>query len=176
MNSKWKFGAAAALTIVATVLMAEELTSIVVRPSSMKQGEMKAMVDDGRKISIERRDNTLEVLIEGAAALDRLEVTREGREIRVVRGESGPSEDERKVTVIGPGGTGISIGLPTSKDRKDEGKGSEKSDEIWYVCPKDSALLKVPEATEKSTFRCPIDGTPMERRKGRAFSIWIGQE
>lgn len=175
MKNRWKFGALAALTIAATALMADELASIVVRPSAMKQGEMKAMVDDGRKVSIERRDNTVEVIIEGAAALDRLEVTREGREIRVVRGESGPSDDERKVTVIGPGGTGISIGLP-GREKKDEGKTSEKSEETWYVCPKDSALLKVPSATDKSTFRCPIDGTTMERRKGRAYSVWIGEE
>lgn len=176
MNRKSRFGAAAALlTIAATVVMADELTSMVVRPSSMKQGEMKAMVDDGRKISIERRDNTVEVVIEGAAALDRLEVTSEDREIRVVRGgESGSSDNERKVTVIGPGGTGISIGLPGEK--RDDGRGNEKSDEAWYVCPRDSALLKVSAATEKTIFRCPVDGTPMERRKGRAYSFWIGQE
>lgn len=175
MQTQWKLGAVAALTIAATALMAEELSSIVVRPSAMKQGEMKAMVDDGRKVSIERRDDMVEVVIEGAAALDRLEVTREGREIRVARGESGTSEDERKVTVIGPGGAGISIGLP-GREKKDEGRTSEKSAETWFVCPKDSALLKVPSATEKSTFRCPVDGTAMERRKGRAYSFWIGEE
>ena len=45
--------------------------------------------------------------------------------------------------------------------------------QTWFECPKDHAILRVPEGKENETFKCPIDGTTMEKRKGRGFAFFF---
>ena len=46
----------------------------------------------------------------------------------------------------------------------------------WYVCPNDHATLQVPEGKESGTFKCPIDGTTMEKRKGHGLSLFFDDD
>ena len=48
--------------------------------------------------------------------------------------------------------------------------------DAWFVCPKDHAMLRVPEPKEGDSFRCPVDGSTMEKRKAPAFSVFFANE
>jgi hypothetical protein len=48
--------------------------------------------------------------------------------------------------------------------------------DAWFVCPKDHAMLRVPEPKEGDSFKCPVDGTTMDKRKAPAFSVFFANE
>ena len=48
--------------------------------------------------------------------------------------------------------------------------------QTWFECPKDHAILRVPEGKDDQTFKCPIDGTTMEKRKGRGFAFFMDDD
>ena len=46
----------------------------------------------------------------------------------------------------------------------------------WFVCPKDHTMLRVPEDKADQTWKCPVDGTEMEKKKARAFAFFEDRE
>src|SRR5437763_170935 len=48
--------------------------------------------------------------------------------------------------------------------------------QTWFVCPKDHAVLRVPEEKADQSWKCPVDGTEMEKRKGRGFAFLFDHE
>lgn len=48
--------------------------------------------------------------------------------------------------------------------------------QTWFECPKDHAILRVPEGKADGTYKCPIDGTTMEKRKGRGFAYFFNDD
>lgn len=128
-------------------------TSISVNPSEMKNGETKSLVDGRNTITITRNGDDLNVKVEGAALTRSLSITRSGDEIRIERAGV-------------HGGMFVMPDVPLMKPRVFREKiGTQE----WFVCPKDHTMLRVPDGKEDQTFKCPVDGTTMEKRTGRGF-------
>jgi hypothetical protein len=135
-------------------------TSITVSPDEMKSGDTKTFTDDGRTITLTRDGDDIRVKIEGAGETKTLTITHADGSVIIDRDGL-----KRKLTVVTPGNwQGLQmlphIGKPQS----------------WYVCPKDHTTLHVPDAKDTDSFKCPVDGTTMEKRKGRGFSLYFDDD
>jgi hypothetical protein len=157
-------------------LSAEESTSLSIEPSEMKEGEPKTFTDDGRTITVRREGNSTEIRIEGADKTDKVTITREGNRIRIGRVDSeggrsiivGP--DRRRIVIDGMPALDLDV-FPKYKRIPPAGKAT-----TWFVCPKDKTMLRVPEEKADQTFQCPVDGTTMEKRKGRGFTFFMDDD
>ncbi len=137
-------------------------SSITVTPSEMKDGETKTLTDDGRTITLRRDGDTIQMKVEGAGETRSLTITKGDGTITIDR-----DGVHLRTIVIGP-------------DRFEAFHGAMPHilphtgrTQTWYVCPKDHATLRVPEGKESDSFKCPIDGTTMEKRKGHGFSMFF---
>lgn len=128
-------------------------TSITVTPSEMKSGETKTFTDDGRTITLTRDGDSLRIKVEGAGETKSLTITKNDGAIIIDR-----DGRERRIIVRSPE---INIPHVPHIGRM----------QTWFVCPKDHTTLRVPEGKEGETYKCPIDGTTMEKRKGHGFSF-----
>lgn len=156
------------LLTAAAVLYADSSTTLSIEPSAMKEGETKSFTDDGRTITVRREGNTMHVRIDSADKTEKLTITREGNQIRMGRMDDGG----RHSFVFGPERKRIVIdGLPL--DELDKPRQRKLS--TWFVCPKDRTMLRVPEEKTGATYKCPVDGTVMEKRKGHGFSFFFDE-
>jgi hypothetical protein len=142
---------------------------LTINPSEMKDGETKTFTDDGRKVTVTREGNTTKVLIEGADGTKTLSITNDDGDIHI----DGFEGKRRRVIQIGPDFKDFNFkGLD---DFPRHGLLPRKA-QTWFVCPKDHTMLRVPEEKSDDTFKCPIDGTTMEKRKGRGFAFFYDDE
>ena len=139
-------------------LDAQGSTTLTVNPSEMRDGETKTVMDDGRTITVRREGDTTRIEIEGAGQTEKLSITRDGDRIRI-----GRHGDSRSI-IIGPG---LVERLPLL--RPIPGAKSQ----TFFVCPKDQSMLRVPEEKAGEAYRCPVDGTTMEKRRGRGFTLFF---
>ncbi len=130
---------------------------LTINPSEMKDGETKTFEDDGRKVTVRRNGDTTHVTIEGADGTKTLSITSDGSEVTIDR----DGIKRRKMLMIGPG-----LDLPRYEMLP-------RKAQTWFVCPKDHTMLRVPEEKADQTFKCPVDGTTMEKRKGRGFAFFF---
>ncbi len=163
--------AAVALLAVAGVMLAGSGGTVIVKPSEMREGETKTFTDDGRTITIRREGTTTHVKIEGAGETKNLTITRGGGgEIRIDRdGKSrsfvaGP--ERRRIVIDGVPIPGETLAPNMKLDPRPRAR-------TMFVCPKDNATLMVPEGKADQTYKCPIDGTEMEKRRGHGFSFFF---
>ena len=141
----------------AVALHAENSSTLSIEPSKMRDGETKTFTDDGQTITVRREGNVTSIRVDGAEKTDRVTITREGGRLRIGR----LSEGDRRIFV-----DGITKDLPRIKPLREMG--------TVHVCPKDHTTLRVPKGDEDATFKCPVDGTTMEKRKGRGFTLFFG--
>lgn len=166
--------AAMALLAAAGVMFAGSQSSITVSPSEMKEGETKTFTDDGKTITIRREGDTTHVRIEGAGETRHLTVTKDGKGSVVVE-RSG----KVRSLVIGPERHRIVIdGVPFDEPVMPKIAPMPRHERMktMFVCPKDKTTLMVPEEKADQTFKCPVDGTEMEKRRGRGFSFFFDDE
>lgn len=150
----------------ATLAAQDDSSSLVIRPSTMKDGESKTLIDDGRKITVKRNGDSVNIEIDGAGETRRLTIVKSGGGEIVIDSDG----QGRRLEVLGPGSSRILLdGFRGSRGKK------EGLRENWFVCPEDQTMLRVPEGKEGATYKCPVDGTVMERKKGRGFSIWMSE-
>ena len=171
MKRAW-FAIAAFLALIilgaVTLSAQEDSSSLVIRPNAMRDGETKSFTDDGKRISIRRDGDAIKIEVEGADQTRRLTIVKTGEgEIRIER--EGEVDGTRRFQVIGPGSRILIDGIPPPRERKSDLK------ENWFVCPEDGTMLRVPEGKEAATYKCPVDGRTMEKKKGRGFTIWWGE-
>lgn len=157
------------ILIVAGAAAADSGSRFSVKPMEMKDGETKTITDGNNTITIRRDGDAVHIKIDGAGTTREVTVSRTGDGlIRIDR--DGTRE---RTLVIGPDRPrilidGMSIGeLPAMPKRKLD---------TWFVCPKDKTALRVPDAKEDQAFQCPVDGTPMEKKKGRGFSFFFDDD
>jgi hypothetical protein len=141
---------------------------LTISPSDMKDGETKTLVDGDNTITVKRTGDAIDVKIEGAGKTRHVTIVRGGDgEVRV---ERSAGHDGTHTWVVGPDRPRIMI------DGKDFGSGiplPRGASQTWFVCPKDHTMLRVPEDKKDGTFKCPVDGTTMEQRKGRGFAYFF---
>ena len=179
MNRYWTALACALLLgIGAFALHAEVSSTLVIDPSDMKDGEKKTITDDGRKITVERDGNTTNVAIEGADKTEKLTITRDGNQIRIGRIDADGATS--RSFVFGPDRRKIVIdGVPLMDFdgyRTHVLRPRTNKVHTYFVCPKDETTLRVPDGKEDATYKCPIDGTTMEKKKGRGFTFFFDED
>jgi hypothetical protein len=137
-------------------------TSITVTPDHMKSGDTKTFTDDGRTITLQRDGDSIRIRIEGAGETKSLTITKENDGAIII--DRGGLEHRRRVRIVAP-----DLTVPKLFPR-----GGRL--QTWFVCPKDHTTLRVPEGKENDTYKCPVDGTTMEKRKGHGFSFFFDED
>ncbi|HEV7920877.1 MAG TPA: hypothetical protein VGR02_08820 [Thermoanaerobaculia bacterium] len=154
-------------------------STITVTPSDMKSGETKTFEDGEQKISISRSGDDVDIRIQGAGGTKSITVQKSNDgSIRIGRGDVlmpglrsfvvGP---ERKRIVI----DGVPV-VPEFEHFRDLPRLQPRKQQTWFVCPKDHTLLAIPDAKENQTYKCPVDGTVLEKKKGRGFSFFFDED
>lgn len=154
-------------------------SSITVTPSEMKSGETKSFQDGEQKISISRSGDDVNIKIEGAG---------ESKTITVMKGGDGSIRIGRSGDVLMPGFRSFVVGperkrividgvpvVPEFEHFRELPKLQQRKQQTWYVCPKDHTLMAIPDAKEDQTYKCPVDGTVLEKKKGRGFSFFFDE-
>ena len=140
-------------------------TAFTINPSEMKSGETKKLVDGDRTVTVTRNGDALDIRIEGGATSENLTITRGGDGFRIERGGT-------HAWVMPPMPDTRSFHVPTIRQfRFNTGR-----TQTWFVCPKDHTMMRVPTAKSDVTFKCPIDGTTMEKRKGSGFAFFLDDD
>ena len=135
-------------------------TAITVSPSSMKDGETKTLTDDGTTIKVTRDGDSVDVKVDGAGESKTITVTHGGDGNIII-----DRNDRHRLRIVTPDVVVPPVHIPRFHERHFG---------TIYVCPKDGATLRVPDDKEKDqTFKCPVDGTTMEKKKGRGFSFYF---
>jgi hypothetical protein len=144
---------------------------LTISPSEMKDGETKTLVDGDNTITVKRNGDTIDVKIEGAGKTRNVTIVRGGDGIvRIERdGHDGVhtwtvGPDRHRVVV-----DGLDITTPDVHVLPRFGSNAQ----TWFVCPKDHTMLRVPDDKKDGAFKCPVDGTTMEKRKGRGFAFFF---
>jgi hypothetical protein len=163
------------LSLGAAAMYGAGSTMVVIEPKDMKDGEKKTVIDDGRTITVERDGDTTHVTIEGADKTEKLTITRDGNEVRIGRLQDGVTKsfvigpDRPKITIDGvPLGDfdGVPLVRPLRPNKM----------HTYFVCPKDKTQLRVPEEKDDATYKCPVDGTVMEKKRGRGFTFYYDDQ
>lgn len=87
------------------------------------------------------------------------------------------TEDGRKVTVRRDGDvTHVTVEDPRILDDVPRHGLIPRKAQTFFVCPKDHTMLRVPDEKSGETFKCPVDGSTMEKRKGRGFAFFFDDD
>ena len=147
----------------------EDRTTVTIKPSSMKDGETKTFTEDGRKITIRRDGDSVNVQIDGAGQTRSVVITSsQGGDVVIRHGDHA----ERPYIIAGPRVPRVRVhGAPLS-----EAPRRLQKVDSWFVCPKDKTMLRVPEGKDEKEYKCPVDGTVMEKKKGRGFGFFFDED
>jgi len=145
---------------------------LTISPSDMKDGETKTLVDGDTTITVKRNGDALDVKIDGAGKTRHITIVRGGDgEIRVER--SGAGNDGTHTWVVGTDRPRVLIDGENFSVPGLRVLPRHPASQTWFVCPKDHTMLRVPDDKKDGTFKCPVDGTTMEQRKGRGFAFFF---
>ena len=161
MKRYWLIGFAA-LIVSAVAFARSSGTSITVTPQEMKSGETKTFTDDGTTITLRREGDSIDVKIDGAGETKHLTITRGDGDITIDR------DGLKKMIVIGPDRFQFNT-VPHVMPKAGR-------TQTWYVCPKDHTMLRVPDGKDSDSFKCPVDGSTMEKRKGHGFTFFFDED
>jgi len=148
------------LLVCASLFAASRLS---VNPSEMKDGETKTLVDGNKTITVTKHGENVDVKIEGAGKTHTISITNAGGGDVIIDRDGYRFRGLDRMEIMPPK---IFI------DRKEIERHLPKMQSI-FVCPKDHTVLRVPEDKADQTFKCPVDGTTMEKRKSRAFGFFF---
>jgi hypothetical protein len=143
-------------------------TRLSINPSEMKDGETKTLVDGDKTVTVKKNGDSVDIKIDGAGKSRTITINNAGGDISIFR----------------DGGMAFRT-LPAMPNRPrilidgheaDGGHYFERHPQpaqTWFVCPKDHTMLRVPQDKADQTYKCPVDGTTMEKRKGRGFAFFF---
>lgn len=160
--------------LVAGIVWAADSSRLTISPAEMKDGETKTLVDGDNTITVKRNGDSVDIRIEGAGHTRNITVSSGDGNIRVERLGGVAFENG---FVLGPDSPRFRIER-FNADRMPKIEGlprieRERTAQTWFVCPKDHTMLRVPADKKDGTFKCPVDGTTMEQRKGRGFAFFF---
>lgn len=138
--------------------------------NDLKDGETKTFGDGDRTITVHRSGDAIDVKINGASTSKRIVIDSTDGEIHI--GGDGP----RAFSFNGTPGAMPRIFIDGNMPSLERRKLREKSTQTWYVCPKDHTMLRIPDGKSDATYKCPVDGTTMEKREGRGFTFFYDDE
>ena len=133
----------------------------IVAPSDLKDGETKVITDDDRKVTIKRHGDRTEIEVENDGG--------KNKHVTVIETDGdGQAGNHRHVIIDGKD-------IDTMVSTRLRGLQAFQHG-TWYVCPKDHAMLHIAGKGDGSeaagaTYKCPVDGTTMEKRKGQGFGF-----
>jgi len=138
-------------------------TAITVTPSTMKDGETKVLTDDGTTIKVTREGDSTNIKIDGAHGSRTITVTH-GGDGDITINRNGHRFHIETPDVVVPQ-------VPPVRMRRLR----ESHLGTIYVCPKDGTTLRIPDGDKKELkdFKCPVDGTPMEKKTGHGFAFYF---
>ena len=144
-------------------------TKLTIEPSQMKDGETKTLVDGDKTITVKKSGDSVDIKIEGAGKTRTITLNNSGGNISIFKGGDGLgfrtiTGGEPKILIDRE----ISAAMPRFEHL-------ERA-QTWFVCPKDHTMLRVPEEKAEQSWKCPVDGTEMEKRKGRGFALFFDHE
>ena len=139
-------------------------TKLTIEPSQMKDGETKTLVDGDKTITVKKAGDSVDIKIEGAGKTRTITLNNSGGNISIFKGDG---LGFRSITGVEP-----KILIDRELPRFEQ-MGRSLS---WFVCPKDHTMLRVPEDKADQTWKCPVDGTTMEKKKARAFAFFEDRE
>lgn len=157
-----RIGFAMLIALVATAALAS--TVITIDPSEMKSGESKKLVDGDKTVIVTKDGEELVVKIEGAGKTKKVTITRDGDGIRIER------DGKLRTWTVPPMPPGEMFNLPEGA-RAFRFRNAAKH--TVFVCPKDHATLRVPSDKLDESYKCPIDGTVMEKKKATGFEFFF---
>jgi hypothetical protein len=132
-------------------------TKLTIEPSQMKDGETKTLVDGDKTITVKKDGESVDIKIEGAGKTRTITLNNSGGNISIFR--------DRMAYKTIPGEPRILLDQHLERM-------SPKA-QTWFVCPNDHTILRVPEGKADQTFKCPVDGTTLEKRKGHGFAVFF---
>ena len=144
-------------------------TKLTIEPSQMKDGETKTLFDGDKTITVHKNGDNLDIKIEGAGKTRTITLNNSGGNISIWKdGEAFWKQDGTawKTIPMPEGKIFIDHDFPRFKEMGPKAQ-------TWFVCPKDHTMLRVPDDKSNDSFKCPIDGTTMEKKKGRGFALFF---
>lgn len=153
-----------ALLLVALSLFAAE-TRLTISPSDMKDGETKTLVDGDATITLKRSGDNLDVNIQGAGKTQHVVIKRDDGTIVIER-----NGVRRKIEM--PDMEIPRFEMPPMPKLVMPEPPMRHMRQTWFVCPKDHTMLRVPTDKSNESYKCPVDGTKMEKRRGAAFEFF----
>jgi hypothetical protein len=161
------------LALVLAAVAAYASSALTVSPSTMKDGETKTLTDDdGTVVKVTRHGKSVDVKIDGAEGSKQLTITNgDDGEMRIDR------DGHRKTVIVGPEGRIVIDGRELKMPRIPRvrvPRMHHRDVTTFFVCPKDGATLQIPDSKkDDKTYKCPVDGTTMEKKKGHGFSFYF---
>jgi hypothetical protein len=138
-------------------------TKLTIEPSQMKDGETKTLVDGDKTITVKKAGDSVDIKIEGAGKTRTITLNNSGGNISIFKGDG-------MAYKMMPAMPKVLI------DREMPRFEQMEHAQTWFVCPKDHTMLRVPEGKADQSWKCPVDGTEMEKRKGRGFAFFFDHE
>src|ERR1043165_653035 len=148
-------------------LAAYGATKLRIEPSQMKDGETKTLVDGDKTITVHKSGDNLDIKIEGAGKTRTITLNNTGGDIHIFR-------DGTAWKTIPDGTAWKTIPMPEGRVLLDQHfEHLLPKAQTWFVCPKGHTMLRAPEDKADQTFKCPIDGTTLEKKKGRGMALFF---
>ena len=148
--------------LLVAALAAYGSTKLTIEPSQMKDGETKTLVDGDKTITVHKSGDNLDIKIEGAGKTRTITLNNSGGDIDIFKGGDGDGMAWKTIPGAEP---------RVFLDQHLERMGPKA--QTWFVCPKDHTMLRVPDDKAGDTFKCPVDGTTMEKKKGHGFAFFF---
>lgn len=168
------------MKVLALTFLLFATSPIVIDSSTLPPGRTQLIISGSRKVSVERMDRTVTVTVEEGKRVDVVTITHNDDGISFGRRDNGEPRQlvapgRQPVIVDGidlePFMAGNFLGNqqnqklpepPRDAPRYDRGDSSPQ----YYMCPKDSTMVRVAPGRPRKELKCPVDGTPMIAASG----------
>ena len=152
--------------------------AIDVNTSKLADGVTETFSEGSRLVAVHRSGDTTTVRVQEGDRVDTVSITRQGANLSIGHSDNGAERrfivvDRPKVVVDGidlePWLTG---GVDSPPASQPDAKKRKPRAVDYFVCPKDSSVLAVPDSPQGAMYKCPVDGTSMRRtaRRGLPYS------
>lgn len=173
------------MKFLATAFLLLASTAITIDSSKLPPGREQVWIDGNRRVIAERKgDSTVVRIEEEDGRVDTIIISTIGGRLSTMRSNNGVPRtyvpDRTPIIVDGIDIEAILSGPSSGAVPEDvlilpPPKKKYLTGPRFFLCPKDEALLRVPQAEPGKVYKCPVDGTEMKPGKGPDQKIWLLQ-